>query len=621
MAPFRLALISMPWPLANRPSIQLGTLTSYLSLNETDLDIDCYHLYLPVANLLGLVDYNALAERTWVAESVYGYLLNPGKRPEISALFCKELPKAHRHLDLETVSLKVEDLHQRQHFSLPWSSYDLIGFSICLAQLTSSIYMIRHIRSLHPNCRIVVGGSNCAGELGRSLLVNMDQIDFVVSGEGEIPLLNLIRRLKRGDTAEMKESSGLMWRDSHGQIKGGGYKQLRDLGKLSVPDYSSYFRSLQQQTHLGNLVPSIPVEASRGCWWHRAKPGFWGRACRFCNLNLQWEGYRSKKPPQVANEIEELATKHASLKFFFVDNILDSNKIEGLFDSIYGLDRSFELFAELRASVSPQQLFRMRRAGVTQVQIGVEGLSSNLLRKLNKGTTAIQNMEVMKYCEELGIRHLSNLLLGFPTSDEDDVAETLANLSFVQPYQPLRPVRFWLGQNSPVDLSPERYGLRQIRNHPNYRLLLPDELSTSLCLMIKTYVGDRTRQHRLWRPVFRELKTWRKHYDSLRGQHYPAPLLGYRDGRDFLLIRRRRKGTQMETFRLRGSSRAIYLFCNARRSLAELREQFPRSSTDQLQAFITDMMEKRLMFQEGEQVLSLAVNEDAHRVFCQEGKH
>jgi hypothetical protein len=561
----------MPWPLANRPSIQLGTLKSFLTGKAPDVQVDCYHPYVEVANLLGLREYNLIAERTWVAESVYSYLLNQANRSEILDLVAKEQRSKELHLDLETVCSRILRLHQRRHLKLDWSSYDLIGLSISLAQLTSSLYMIRQIRDRHPNCRIVVGGASCAGELGRSLLTNIPQIDFVVNGEGELPLAELVNRLKGGDL-EGESSSGLLWRDAQGRIRGGELNQLPDLAELPVPDYQDYFHQLSQQPHLNSLVPSLPVETSRGCWWHRTKSGSVDRACKFCNLNLQWRGYRSKKPLQVAHEMEELAAK--------------------------------------------QQLIGMRRAGVTQVQIGVEALSTRLLRKINKGITTIQNIEVMKHCEELGIQHLSNIMLGFPGSDAEDVAETLDNLKFVSSYQPLRQVRFWLGQSSPVALHPEQHGIRRITNHPYYQSLLPDSLGTSLCLMVKTYIGDRTRQKRLWRPVAREISLWQKQYQSLRRQHFPAPLLSYRDGGDFLLIRRRSPGTEMETFRLRGSSRAIYRFCETRQSLTKISSQFPRFSSDQLQHFITDMVDKRLMFQEGKQVLSLAINEEPHLALC-----
>ncbi|MEJ2364973.1 MAG: RiPP maturation radical SAM C-methyltransferase [Deltaproteobacteria bacterium] len=617
MANFRLALISMPWPLANRPSIQLGALKSFIESKAAEVKIDCYHPYLEVGNLLGLKTYNDIAERTWVAESVYAYLLNPERRPEITALVSKECrAKTKGDLpNLENISNQIQRLHQKKYRNLAWSSYDLIGFSICLSQLTSSLFMIREIRKHHPHCPIVVGGSSCAGELGYSLLANSPEIDFVVSGEGELPLLTLLNRIKNDDF-KGDDSTGLLWRDKLGKITGGGLKQLPNLKELPVPDYSDYFAQLRSQSRLSNLIPNLPVETSRGCWWHRVKSGSVDRACKFCNLNLQWRGYRSKEAIQVAREMEKLASKHSCLKFSFADNILDSRKLQGLFKSISDLERSFEIFTELRASVSRDDLIQMRRAGVNQVQIGVEALSTNLLDKINKGTTAIQNIELMKHCEELDIRHSSNLILGFTTSDGRDVEETLNSLLFVLPYQPLRKVRFWLGQNSPVDLHPEQFGILRVANHPNYKKLLPDSLADSLCLMIKTYTGDRTRQKKLWMPVAKVLDSWQQQYHSLRKDHFPAPLLGYRDGRDFLLVRRRSENYQMETFRLKGYSRGIYRFCGTRRTLAQILHEFPSVSLEKLKSFISHMVDKGLMFREGDQVLSLAVNEEKHKVLC-----
>jgi hypothetical protein len=136
--------------------------------------------------------------------------------------------------------------------------------------------------------------------------------------------------------------------------------------------------------------------------------------------------------------------------------------------------------------------------------------------------------------------------------------------------------------------------------------------------MIKTYRGDRTKQKKLWRPVARELAIWQERYQSLRKDHFPAPLLGYRDGGDFLLIRRRTKDYEMETFRLKGSSRGIYRFCETRRTQGQILHKFPSLSFDKVQNFISHMVAKRLMFREGEQVLSLAVNEEPHKVLCGE---
>ena len=45
----RIALISTPWPLYNRPSIQLGMLKSYLQTVYPDMQVEAHHFYLKLA--------------------------------------------------------------------------------------------------------------------------------------------------------------------------------------------------------------------------------------------------------------------------------------------------------------------------------------------------------------------------------------------------------------------------------------------------------------------------------------------------------------------------------------------------------------------------------------------
>ena len=93
---------------------------------------------------------------------------------------------------------------------------------------------------------------------------------------------------------------------------------------------------------------------------------------------------------------------------------------------------------------------------------------------MNKGTTAIQNMEIMKNCEALGLRNSSNLIVHFPGSDETDVVETMQNIEFAMRFRPLKPVNFWLGLGSPVWQYPTQFRIRSISNHPHYHMLFPE---------------------------------------------------------------------------------------------------------------------------------------------------
>ena len=83
-------LLSTPWPVFSRPSIQLGTLKSYLKLQFPELEVIAHHFYLKLAETIGYRLYQAISERTWLAETVYAALLYPKRIESIEKLFHKE---------------------------------------------------------------------------------------------------------------------------------------------------------------------------------------------------------------------------------------------------------------------------------------------------------------------------------------------------------------------------------------------------------------------------------------------------------------------------------------------------------------------------------------------------
>ncbi len=620
--PYNIALISMPWPLANRASIQLGALKSFLTQNLSDVRVVNIHVFLDVAHVLGISRYNAIAENTWVAESVYSYILNPELRTKIVSSFsklCKAIPYLKNEC-VEDISHKIMDLHERSSIWQVIEKADLVGVSICLSQLSSSLYFIKETKRRFPDKKVVAGGSAVAGRLGESFLENVPEIDFVVNGEGEQPLLSLVKQLKNGNQSPSRPLPGVVFRDHTGKAVASECNQLDSLETLPVPDYNDYFFQLSRLPGMHNLIPGVPVEASRGCWWHRATPESPEKACQFCNLNLQWKGYRYKTADKVAKEIEYLTRKHATTRFFFVDNNLPPRETDKLFETLEGHGRSYQIFLETRATVSRDTLLQMRRAGVSDVQIGIEGLSTKYLKRIHKGTTAIQNIEIMKNCEELGINNFSNLLIGFPGTREAEVEETLRTLDFVFIYRPLRIVKFWLGYSSPAYYRAKELGLRNIRNHPNYRYVFPNHLYNNLELMQKDYRFDKKKQERLWRPVVKKVKQWKDFYEKTRKRFPDIPILKYRDAKDFLIISRVSYDSQeSESFRLRGASRDIYKFCDRNRSFGSICNQFPSFTKKELLGFLNTLVTKRVMFREGDRYLSLAVNIDVRR-FCENKK-
>jgi ribosomal peptide maturation radical SAM protein 1 len=605
----KVVLVSAPWPLYSRPSIQIGTLKAYLKKKFPDLKVDAHHFYLTVAEDIGYRRYQAISERTWLAETIYAALLYPEQREHIEKIFYKQAAGKSllRKILFEALTKKIQKVSESFIHTIDWGEYGLAGFSICLCQLTSSLYFIRQIKKLFPNLFIVVGGSMFTGEATRNLFKFFPEIDIAINGEGELPLNRLIAYLNDPQCKEMPPFEGIITPKSDEKNTPATFHQMNSLSDLVPPDYDDYFELLQSFGPDKTFFPTLPMEISRGCWWHRKQEGQRYTGCAFCNLNLQWAGYRSKKPEQVVSEIDHLTTKYKTLSVAFMDNLLPLKTSRDIFNDISKLGKDFRLFGEIRATTSGPVLKAMQAAGMKEVQIGIEALSTRLLKKLNKGTTTIQNVEIMKHCEMMGIKSSSNLILYFPGSDPKDVDETLRNLDFVLWFRPLKIVHFWLGLGSPVWQHPESFGLRSVFNHRNYAAIFPPDVYKAMRFIIQSYQGDLGSQRKLWKPVKKKLKSWKKSYGELHRSPTHENILSFRDGRSFMIIRQRRLNGQSLTHRLEGTSRAIYLFCWKHRSLKKILARFPSVASDRIEPFLKMMVDKKLMFQENNNYLSLAV--------------
>ena len=606
----KVALVSMPWPLFNRPSVQIGTLKSYLESQFPDLKVDAHHIYLKVAAHIGYQLYQPISERTWLAETIYGALLYPQRLKSIKKLFQRQAAgyPALQKVDFEKLTAKVEATSKAFINRVEWKAYILAGFSMCLCQLTASLYFIKQLKKKFPNLTIVVGGSMFAGESIRNIFEVFPEIDFVVNGEGETPLSRLIHHLigSRKST-DISRIAGVVNPKSVKDKKSIAFNQLDNLTTLPPPDYDDYFDLLKSLGSQKTFFPTLPVELSRGCWWQRSLKNATFTGCAFCNLNLQWDGYRSKNPSRAVSEIDHLTKKHKTLSVAFVDNLLPSKGSGSIFKQLGRLGKDLRLFGEIRASTPKRVLAAMQAAGMQEVQIGIEALSTRLLNRLNKGTTTIQNLEIMKHCEALGIVNSSNLLIYFPGSDQQDVAETLRSLEFALPFRPLKTVRFWLGFGSPVWHNPKAFGLQAVFNHPHYAAIFPAGIYRALQFPIQAYRADLGHQKKLWQPVKKKLKEWGKTYADLNKGFSPGRILSYRDGRDFLIIHQKRFQAEPLTHRLEGASRKIYLFCDHHRSMKNIVNRFPKIPEDKIAHFLNSMVAKKLMFEENGKYLSLAV--------------
>ena len=105
-----------------------------------------------------------------------------------------------------------------------------------------------------------------------------------------------------------------------------------------------------------------------------------------------------------------------------VDNILDMRYFRDVLPQLRDRQLGFTLFYETKANLTKEQVKLLRDAGVLAIQPGVESLSTHVLQLMRKGVTALQNIQLLKWCKQYGVTVAWNLLYGFPGETAADYA-------------------------------------------------------------------------------------------------------------------------------------------------------------------------------------------------------
>ncbi len=589
---FKVALVSTPWSIVNRPSLQLATLKSYVEEQSTHR-VACLHPYLHLAKALGFDTYARIARSGWAGEALFAPLLFPEMRPRAKQLFQRSLPKndpvGHRFDQLVD---RVEQSMAQWLATMAPDEYDLLGFSVCFFQLLPSLYLATKIKEKHEQPPIVFGGSSCSGKVGTSLFHGFHQIDYLVLGAGEGALLQLCNYLAEPFQNSLPDT--ILCRHSCRQPKTASPEPT--FNDLPFPNFSDYFHEVQKLFGRQHFIPVLVIEFSRGCWWNR---------CSFCNLNLQWQNYRFKSGERMLKEVLHLTQTHSCLSFAFADNALPMKEADHFFTMTGATGIDFDFFAETRNIADEHRLQRYHLGGLNKIQVGIEALSNSLLTRMAKGSTVLDNIAAMRMAVSCGLHLEANLITEFPATTQEEIAETLTNLDFVLPFAPLQAATFFLGFNSPIYLNAKNFSIKGLLPHAKNSHLFPARILQELTTIISGYRGDRLQQRRLWKPVTEKLQLW-QNFHRQRKDTAISPLQ-YQDGGTFLIITQEQVDGPKLMHRLKGLSRQIYLFCCTPQRIAAVLSAFPKISGPVLDNFLTEMLDKRLMFRGGERVLSLAV--------------
>jgi len=297
-------------------------------------------------------------------------------------------------------------------------SPDLVAFSAVSPNYQWAVEFARQVRE-RISTPIVFGGLHPTFVPERAMANPF--IDYLIRGEGEYPLLELVESLERG-SPDLKIPN--LWTRSNGNIIRNPMRPLiQNLDSLPFPDKELFYK----------LGPPFDVAhmtmASRGCTY----------ACTFCGVNPLRKAYfgsnnildpsflRLRSVDNMVAEIKIAKEKYGSTVVRFNDDDLAVNE-EWLreFSQKYPREAGlpYKCFVN-PLSINERTVEYLKKSGCDQAQMGVQSISPAIRKKIGRPMPTSAISRAVNLITEAKIILLTDNLFGLPGETENDLKETV----------------------------------------------------------------------------------------------------------------------------------------------------------------------------------------------------
>jgi radical SAM superfamily enzyme YgiQ (UPF0313 family) len=254
--------------------------------------------------------------------------------------------------------------HLREH------RYRWVGISAMVTMAKDAREVARLVREVQPATRIILGGPHPTTLPGQCLT---DDYDFVVVGEGEATLPELISRGSGRGVAGVWFREGGAWRENPPRAP------IGDLDAIPFPafdliDLARYRKLWFQLDTTGQPIEGISIFATRGCPYQ----------CSFCQPTLErlfGSKLRKRSPENIVAELAWLRKDFHIEGFMFQDDTLNMDcawtkrlareMIAGELGLVFGCNMRADL-------VDEETLRAMRDAGLRKICPGIESRSDRI---------------------------------------------------------------------------------------------------------------------------------------------------------------------------------------------------------------------------------------------------
>jgi len=279
------------------------------------------------------------------------------------------------------------------------------------------------VRSIDPNIKIIVGGGIITST--PELMYRYLLPDYIVLGEGELTIVELINELENGK--KVNYINGIGYNLNNELIITKPRAPILELDSIPWPDFqgfeiSTYLEAQSPNDILYSYVDDnsrlFPMISSRGCIYN----------CTFCFHPLG-QKYRSRSVSNFVAEVKYISETYNVKGLAILDELLSADKVRlyEICNRLKELPYKLYWMCQLRVdSVDAEMLQIMKEAGCYLISYGFESASDRILKSMRKNITKDQIRNALKLTREAGIGIQGYFIFGDTMETKETAYETLA---------------------------------------------------------------------------------------------------------------------------------------------------------------------------------------------------
>jgi anaerobic magnesium-protoporphyrin IX monomethyl ester cyclase len=303
----------------------------------------------------------------------------------------------------------------------------IVGITASIVSVPCVFNIAKIIKKTDSNVRVVLGGP--AATTIPDYILGNEHVDYLVYGEGEETVVDLIEHISNNDTSleSLKKVKGIIFKHGGEIVKAPARSLIPDINELPFPDRESMF-ALDENNQIRKVYSNGDILASRGCPY----------LCKFCACYTIW-GTRTPRTRSVGNimqEVEHIVTTYGQESFIFWDDLFTTNKkrVIEFCEEILKRDLNIKWICMARLNtLDRESLDIMKKAGCVQIQVGIESGSERMLKFIGKNLALSVINEKTQIIKDAAMNWLAFFIIGFPTETKEEIKQTLNYIEKIKP--------------------------------------------------------------------------------------------------------------------------------------------------------------------------------------------